>query len=433
MENVKSYVVLDIETTGLMYEFFDEVIEVCAIRVENNKKIDEFHSYIHPSKKISKKITEITSITDEMVEDAPSQRTVLKDLRAFIKDSVVVAYNAAFDVKFLNYWFYRYKMPFIETYCCAMEMYKANTGVKTKLELACSACGISLVNAHSALYDTRATADLFIVMLENNYQKEIHHLSKEEIYAAHKKRTLNASYNKKAIESLLLNQPVAKNINHLSTKVRESVYDCFHKRMKFDKIAEDLKIGEDEVHALFVEWANWINIVKYNLFADESKKEATELLKLVDYDIEKALVLNKEITTHKSDKKRNAYPELLFCILKKFNNCTDSMVYTQKDLSFYFNSRYDLDEIAQRMHQPLEKVIPLFVDWVLLDNDNREIYRSYLNEHLVSKSCLAKILEMNDTQRFVYLESLKEVEKFNCILTLKLYYKGFFLFKKTSS
>lgn len=430
MENVKSYVVLDIETTGLMYEFFDEVIEVCAIRIENNKKTDEFHSYIHPSKKISKKITEITSITDEMVKDAPSQRAVLKDLRAFISNSVVVAYNAAFDVKFLNYWFYRYKMPFIETYCCAMEMYKANTGVKTKLELACSACGISLVNAHSALYDTRATADLFIVMLESNYEKEIHQLTKEEIYAAHKKRTLNASYNKKAIESLLHNQPVAKDLSHLSPDMKEKVYECFYKRVKFNKIAEDLKIKESEVHALFVEWANWINIGKYNLFEEESKKEATELLTVVDYDIEKALILNKEITTHKSDKKRDAYPELLFCILKKFNKHTEEMIYTQKDLSFYFNSRYGLDEIAKKMHQSLEKTIPLFVNWVILDKDHREIYRSYLNEHLLSKSGLFKILEMNDTQRFVYLKSLNEIDRFNCILTLELYYKDFFSIQK---
>ena len=64
-----NYVLFDIETTGLDPEY-DEIIEIGAIKVDNNKVMDEFHSLIKPDNEIDEFITNLTGITNEMVENA---------------------------------------------------------------------------------------------------------------------------------------------------------------------------------------------------------------------------------------------------------------------------------------------------------------------------------------------------------------------------
>ena len=95
-----NYVLFDIETTGLDSEY-DEIIEIGAIKVENYKTIDEFHSLIKPENEIDEFITDLTGITNEMVENAPDIVDVLPYFFEFIGDEILIGHNVNFDINFV--------------------------------------------------------------------------------------------------------------------------------------------------------------------------------------------------------------------------------------------------------------------------------------------------------------------------------------------
>ncbi|MED4973686.1 3'-5' exonuclease [Geobacillus kaustophilus NBRC 102445] len=94
------YVVLDFETTGLSPEK-DAIIQIAAIRFRNHEPIEQFVSFVNPERPIPSKITDITGITDEDVKDAPTIEEIFPDFIQFLKDDVLIAHNAPFDIKFL--------------------------------------------------------------------------------------------------------------------------------------------------------------------------------------------------------------------------------------------------------------------------------------------------------------------------------------------
>lgn len=98
----KNFVVLDFETTGLN-QFESKIIQIGAVKYENNSKIDYFTTYVNPQTQLSSKIIQITGITDEQLKDAPIIDEVLPDLIEFVGDYDLVAHNASFDMKFLLY------------------------------------------------------------------------------------------------------------------------------------------------------------------------------------------------------------------------------------------------------------------------------------------------------------------------------------------
>lgn len=101
-----SYVVIDIETTGLSPEY-DSIIEVGAIKYSSGKGVDQFSSLIQPSWQyldgnfIDSYIEKLTGITNEMLAEAPTAELVLPKFYDFIKDSLLVGHNVNFDINFL--------------------------------------------------------------------------------------------------------------------------------------------------------------------------------------------------------------------------------------------------------------------------------------------------------------------------------------------
>ena len=98
---IVNYVIIDIETTGFSYDK-DEIIEISAIRVRNEKAVEEYNSYIKPNKPISSEISKLVGITDSMVELSPDVGNVLTGFLDFIGDDILVCHNAEFDFGFLN-------------------------------------------------------------------------------------------------------------------------------------------------------------------------------------------------------------------------------------------------------------------------------------------------------------------------------------------
>ena len=94
-------IVLDTETTGLDYTR-EKMVEFAAVRLENGKIKDKFETMINPEQHIRKSSIAIHGITQEMVEDAPTEQEVMPKIMEFIGDYPIVAHNAIFDFCFIN-------------------------------------------------------------------------------------------------------------------------------------------------------------------------------------------------------------------------------------------------------------------------------------------------------------------------------------------
>lgn len=94
-------IVLDTETTGLDYTR-EKIIEFAAVRLENGKIKAEFQTLINPKQHIRKSSMAIHGISEEMVQDAPTEEEILPAILDFIGDYPIVAHNAIFDYSFLN-------------------------------------------------------------------------------------------------------------------------------------------------------------------------------------------------------------------------------------------------------------------------------------------------------------------------------------------
>lgn len=94
-------IVLDTETTGLDFTR-ERLVEFAAVRLENGKIKDEFQTLINPQQHIRKSSIAIHGITEEMVQDAPTEEEAIPKILEFIGEYPIVAHNAIFDYSFIN-------------------------------------------------------------------------------------------------------------------------------------------------------------------------------------------------------------------------------------------------------------------------------------------------------------------------------------------
>ena len=162
-----TYVVFDLETTGLS-PIKDKIIEIGALKVKSGKVVDHFSTFVNPGRPIPYEITRITKITDEMVMNSPPIEEVLPRFLAFIEDSVLVAHNANFDVRFLeqNCRYQDLDRAFVSVDTLALARVLLPALSKYKLKNITSALKIPLENHHRAVDDAGATAKIFLKFME---------------------------------------------------------------------------------------------------------------------------------------------------------------------------------------------------------------------------------------------------------------------------
>ena len=162
-----TYIVFDIETTGFS-AIRDKIIEIGAVKVVNGEIVDRFSTFVNPQRPIPFEITNLTSITDEMVLEADPIEKVLPQFLEFVGDGVLVAHNASFDVGFIEqncrYQEIEYRFTYVDT--VAMARVLLPTLSKYKLNLVAKTLGISLENHHRAVDDAGATAEIFVKFVE---------------------------------------------------------------------------------------------------------------------------------------------------------------------------------------------------------------------------------------------------------------------------
>ncbi len=97
----ENYCVLDLETTGLSpYE--NEIIEIAMLRVRSGSVQQIFQTLVHPEHRISRFITNLTGISNEMVETSPAIEDVIGDAFQFLGEDLIVGHNVSFDLRFLS-------------------------------------------------------------------------------------------------------------------------------------------------------------------------------------------------------------------------------------------------------------------------------------------------------------------------------------------
>lgn len=96
------FVVFDLETTGL-FPVSSKIIEIGAVKFNLNGKIDSFETLIDPEILIAQDSILIHGITDDMVKNKPFVKDIIPQFFDFIKDTVVIAHNSAFDAGFISY------------------------------------------------------------------------------------------------------------------------------------------------------------------------------------------------------------------------------------------------------------------------------------------------------------------------------------------
>lgn len=181
-----TYVVFDLETTGFS-PIKDKIIEIGAVKVERGKITERFSTFVNPKVPIPFQITQLTSITDQMVMDAPDIETVLPKFLAFVGDAVLVAHNASFDVGFIEQnCRYQDRIPdFTSVDTVAMARILLPTLSKFKLNVVANALHISLENHHRAVDDAGATAEIFVKFVEMLRDRNVDSLRKLNQFGAH--------------------------------------------------------------------------------------------------------------------------------------------------------------------------------------------------------------------------------------------------------
>ncbi len=162
------FVVFDLETTGTQTPS-GRITEIGAYRVENGEVAAKFETLVNPEIPIPRFITQLTGITDEMVAEAPLFGDIAHEFLSFIGDSILVAHNSGFDMRFLNaeigrvFGGYRMANPCL----CTVQLSRKLLPniVNHKLKTVAEHYSINLTNHHRASADAFATAHIFVNLL----------------------------------------------------------------------------------------------------------------------------------------------------------------------------------------------------------------------------------------------------------------------------
>ncbi|MFN3883884.1 MAG: exonuclease domain-containing protein [Rhodocyclaceae bacterium] len=164
-----TYTVFDTETTGLEPSAGDEIIQIGAVRIVNGRLLrhENIDQIIDPQRPLRPEGIPIHGITEEMVRGQPTIATVLPQFHAFCEGTVLVAHNAAFDMRFLQMkeekLGIRFTQPVLDTLLLSAVIHPNQES--HKLEAIAERLGITIIGRHTALGDAIVTAEVFLRML----------------------------------------------------------------------------------------------------------------------------------------------------------------------------------------------------------------------------------------------------------------------------
>lgn len=165
-------IVFDTETTGLDPLTGDKIVEIGAVELSNHIPTGRtYHQYINPLRSISEEVVKVHGLTEEFLSDKPIFEEICDDFMSFIgSDAYLVAHNAPFDMKFLNYQLKEVGRPtfdenrVIDTLIIARKRFP---GSRVNLDDLCRRFGVDNTQRtkHGALLDAELLAEVYLELL----------------------------------------------------------------------------------------------------------------------------------------------------------------------------------------------------------------------------------------------------------------------------
>ena len=163
------YTVFDTETTGLAPSAGDEIVSIGAVRIVNGRLLENevFEQLVDPRRAMSPEASRITGIETSMLANQPTIEKVLPSFHAFCADTVLIAHNAAFDLRFLRLkeeaTGVRFTQPILDTLLLSAVIHPDFDA--HGLEAIAERMGVNPIGRHTALGDAIMTAEVFLRMI----------------------------------------------------------------------------------------------------------------------------------------------------------------------------------------------------------------------------------------------------------------------------
>ena len=164
-----TYTVFDTETTGLDPSAGDEIISIGAVRIFNSRMLRKeiFDQLVNPQRKLSASSIDIHGIQPEALAGQPTIDTVLPRFHRFAEETVLVAHNAAFDMRFLEIKQavsgVTFDQPVLDTLLLSAAVHPNHQ--RHSLDEVAERLGILVIDRHTALGDARVTAAVLLKLI----------------------------------------------------------------------------------------------------------------------------------------------------------------------------------------------------------------------------------------------------------------------------
>jgi DNA polymerase-3 subunit epsilon len=164
-----AYTVFDTETTGLEPSAGDEIISIGAVRIVNGRllKHEVFEQLVNPRRPISRESMRVHGIDARALANEPTIEEVLPRFHRFCEDTVLVAHNAAFDMRFLEMkeqkTGVRFTQPVLDTLLLSAIAHPSQEN--HNLDAIAQRLGVRVIGRHTALGDALVTGEVFLRLL----------------------------------------------------------------------------------------------------------------------------------------------------------------------------------------------------------------------------------------------------------------------------
>lgn len=227
----------DTETTGLNPETGDRLVEIGAVELINHLPTGKiFHEYINPERDVPQEVVKIHGLTNEFLKDKPTFDKIAQNWIDFVgEDGILVAHNAEFDIKFINYELKRlgYKTfdwnRVVDTLAIAKNEFP---GLRNNLDALCKRFNIdnSARTFHGALLDAELLAEVYLQLLGGdepsikfmNFSKKNENNNKFNSDIKIKERHFNLSIDEENEHKIFLEKNI-KNAIWLEDEIKKDV------------------------------------------------------------------------------------------------------------------------------------------------------------------------------------------------------------------
>jgi DNA polymerase III epsilon subunit family exonuclease len=297
---MKRFAYLDIEANHTNWHDA-QIIEVAfIIKDEDGKDLDYFQSLIKPKGEINPEITQLTGITQQMLNNAPELHKIAQKIHDKLEGCIIVAHKISFDYEILNKELIPLNLTLKNKKVCTLEMsQRLIPGLKSySLKALCSLIQVKLKNHHRALDDALALFHLYMYLRMINGELTI----EDRFLPEHKKLIEKAPKRPGMIIIIGFKKETFKTDN-LNKKLKELLAVCPNNRerisagpkVKFFQSGSLIKAGlmqakhdkpiyshcvykvKDSHGRIFLRVGK-TNIKKKALYYTKSKKEALKLV-----------------------------------------------------------------------------------------------------------------------------------------------------------